>query len=76
MARKKPCEWCEGDKFIQLIDVNEIKNVDACLEIYPDNEFMGIDIEGWNDEGEITVSDGKFEIPMHYCPNCGRKLGF
>ena len=74
MARKKPCEWCDGEKFIALVDADKIKNVDACLEIYPDNGFMGIDIDGINDEGEITLSENRYEIPMHYCPNCGRKL--
>lgn len=77
MARKrKPCWWCESEKFIQLVDTDKIKNVDACLEIYPDNEFMGIDIDGMSDDGELTFSDDRYEIPMHYCPNCGRKLGY
>ena len=47
--------------------------MDADLEIYPDNGFIGIGIVQLNDEGEIILEEN-YDIPMNYCPNCGRKL--
>lgn len=74
MARKKtPCEWCEADNIIHIAEGN--KNVEASLEIYPQNCFMGIIAIGINDEGEMT-SENNVDIPMNFCPNCGRKLGY
>ena len=74
MARKRtPCEWCEAEQFIRVTD--EAKNVDATLEIYPDECFMGLNVQGMNDDGGMTSED-TLDIPMNYCPNCGRKLGY
>jgi predicted RNA-binding Zn-ribbon protein involved in translation (DUF1610 family) len=73
VARKKPCEWCGEEQIIKLSEPNGKINVDATLEIYPDNGFMGIGIIQLNDEGEMVLEEN-YDIPMNYCPNCGRKL--
>ena len=73
MARKKkPCEWCESENFVHIAEGD--KNVEAVIEIYPDQCFIGISVVGINDEGE-TTSEKDVDIPMNFCPNCGRKLG-
>ncbi len=71
MARKKPCEWCEVEQIITVAEGHG--NVQASVEVYPDNCFIGVVVIGINDDGEMT---GKhcIDIPMNYCPNCGRKL--
>ena len=74
MARKRtPCEFCRQETILRGDE--ECRNVDVAVEIYPDNCFMGVSVHGINDEGQTT---GEFEIdiPMNYCPNCGRKLGY
>ena len=74
MARKRtPCEWCEGEHIIRLNE--SCRNVDAVVEMYPDNGFIGIGVQVINDEGEVTAEQD-MEIPLNYCPNCGRKLGY
>lgn len=75
MARKrKPCEWCEGEQFIRL-GTDETRNVRADLEIYPDNCIMAFYVQGLSDDGELTAEES-VDIPMNYCPACGRKLGY
>ena len=75
MARKKkPCEWCEAEQVIRVTD-EYAKNTDATLEIYPDNCFMGLNVQGKSDDNEMTSED-TLDIPINYCPNCGRKLGY
>ena len=72
MARKRtPCEWCNTEQFIRIAE--GAQNVDAVLEIYPDNGLIGISVQAINDEGEVTAAQD-INIPLHYCPNCGRKL--
>lgn len=74
MARKKkPCEWCESEQFFGTED--GAKNVSASLEVYPEEAFMGVIIQGLSDDGELTHEE-RFDIPMHFCPNCGRELGW
>lgn len=74
MARKKkPCEFCNQETILRLAE--ECRNVDAVAEIYPDNGFMSVSVHGINDEGE-TTGEHEIEIPLNYCPNCGRKLGY
>lgn len=75
MARKKkPCEWCESEQII-LVTEEYAKNADATLEIYPYNCFMGLNVQGRSDDGELTT-EATLDIPMNYCPACGRKLGY
>lgn len=72
MARKRtPCEWCNTEHIIRLAE--GARNVDAVMEIYPDNGFIGISVQAINDEGEVKAAQD-VDIPLNYCPNCGRKL--
>ncbi len=71
--KQKPCEWCEQDQFIQT-DYNA-RNVSVQLEVYPDNGTMSILIQGLSDDGALTHEES-WDVPMNFCPNCGRKLGW
>ena len=71
--KRKPCEWCEQEQFIQ--SAYDARNVSAQLEIYPDNCTMAIIIQGQSDDGELTHEES-WDIPMNFCPNCGRRLGY
>ena len=74
MARKrKPCEWCEQDQFISTD--YDARNVSGQIEIYPDNGIISIIFQGMSDDGALTHEES-FDIPMDYCPACGRKLGW
>lgn len=70
MARKtKPCEFCEfeGNYIIENVD-----NLSLTVEVYPWEEFIGVSLVGVSrDEKEVELM---YQLPMHYCPNCGRKL--
>lgn len=72
MARKKkPCEFCEGDW-----DTNqdEVNGHQLCVEVYPENNFIGITSFALDEVGDTTELTA--DIPLNYCPNCGRKLDF
>ena len=71
--KKKPCEWCEQEQIIQT--EYGAPNVSGQLEVYPDNCLMAVCIQGLSDDGAMTHEE-TFDIPMYYCPNCGRKLGW
>ena len=74
MSRKKtPCEWCQGEQIIRLAE--DVRNVQAGLEIYPNNGFMSFYVQGISDDRELTAEDS-VDIPLYFCPACGRKLGF
>lgn len=71
MSRKtKPCEYCEGDR-VTLIEEN-IDNLSIGADAYPENAFLGFYIMGLSaEEKEVDLT---FDIPMNFCPNCGRRL--
>lgn len=71
MARKRtPCEFCNGEYWP---DGKQHRNgYYIWLEVYPDNQIMSV-IAQANDEDGFMIED-YIEIPMNYCPNCGRKL--
>ena len=72
MARKRtPCEWCDGERFFQLAE--SARNVQGGVEIYPDNGFMSFYVQGMDDDGALKAEDS-MDIPLNFCPNCGRKL--
>lgn len=71
--KQKPCEWCEQEHFIQ--SEQDARNVSATLEIYPDNCTMAVIIQGISDDGGLTHEES-WDIPMNFCPNCGRRLGY
>ena len=71
MGRKRtPCEFCEDD---WATDYKDHRN-GYCLwaEIYPFNNLISV-IAQANDENGEMIEDA-IDIPMKYCPNCGRKL--
>lgn len=67
---RKPCEWCEDDNYSEYVtDRNGF-----CLwaELYPFNNVIEV-IAQANDENGYMI-ERRVDIPMNYCPNCGRKL--
>lgn len=71
--KKKPCEWCEQEILIQTNGA--AKNVQGNVEIYPDVGALAVYFFGIDDDGAQTHEES-IHIPLNYCPNCGRKLGF
>lgn len=72
MARRKPCEFCEDDNW-DTYDENK-KGLSLYVEIYPMNNMIGITAYANDECGEVI--EESITLPMNYCPNCGRKLGF
>ena len=70
MAKKKPCDFCEGDFFG---DPDVLKNAEIYFERYPDNGAMGFTVISFSDDHEMNGEE-RYSIPFEYCPQCGRKL--
>ena len=51
------------------------RNVRADVEIYPDNGVIAFCVQGLSDDGELTAEES-VDVPMNFCPACGRKLGY
>jgi len=72
MARKRsPCWFCESEHMDTTTDE---RGIQLTAEVYPDNELIGIVVNGNPDGGEFV--EIQMDIEMHYCPVCGRKCGF
>ena len=69
MAKKKPCEFCEAESFFEE---NGADGHNLLAEVYPDALHIAILSYAKNETGE--TGELTIEIPMNYCPNCGRKL--
>ena len=67
--KRTPCEWCEAEQFYISDEANGHQ---LNVEIYPENETIAV-ISFAHDEGGETTELG-FDMPMNYCPVCGRKL--
>lgn len=68
MTRAKPCEFCEMEG---TVNTDEFGQLQSTVEVYPDNNFIMFGVVGLLDDKEVDIS---YELPMNYCPNCGRKL--
>ena len=74
MARRKKaieCEFCQEEWF----DNRELPNASLAVEVYPNNTHIAIVIQSMTDDGEMNGEEST-EIPMNYCPVCGRELGW
>lgn len=69
--RRKPCEYCGDELFATPYKTH---NNGYCLwaEFYPFNNVISVFAQA-NDENGFMIED-YVDIPMNYCPNCGRKL--
>ena len=73
MARaKKPCEFCETDTYTSEEGTGRHQ---LYVEIYPDNNFIGITSFATNENTEET-EEIYMQIEMNFCPCCGRKLAW
>jgi len=68
--RKKLCVWCEDNMTTEYVSHRN----GYCLwaEIDPFNQKISA-IAQANDENGEMIED-YLEIPMNFCPNCGRDL--
>ena len=69
---KAPCDFCESDVFGSP---DELPNAHIYFESYPDNGSMAFTVFSFSDDREQN-GEGTYSIPFHYCPQCGRKLGW
>jgi hypothetical protein len=69
--RRKPCEFCGDDWFQQEDGKNRML---LSVEVYPFNNFIGITAQANDEIGELQ--EISMQIPMDYCPACGRKLDY
>ncbi len=68
--RKAPCWFCE----MEHIDQSDENGIQLNVEVYPDNQLMGIIASGVNEAGNFN--EAKIDVEMNYCPVCGRKCGY
>lgn len=64
----KPCEFCSMEG---TIDTDEFGQLQSTVEVYPDNNYIGFSVVGLQEDKEVEIM---YEVPMNYCPSCGRKL--
>lgn len=69
--RKTPCEYCGDEMYASAYKTH--KN-GYCLwyECYPFNNVISCLAQANDEDGEMI--EDYVDIPMNYCPNCGRKL--
>lgn len=71
MARKKPCDLCCEEQFY----VENGSNRHALhVEIYPESGVLSVYSYAEDNAGE--TEELQFELPLQYCPSCGRKIGW
>lgn len=73
MAKKAPCEYCEIESWQNLADEDgvEPEHGQATVELYPGN-ILAVTVDMPREDGECD--ELRWQMPMHYCPNCGRRL--
>lgn len=67
--RRKPCELCQDE----IIDSQYVGRSQLCVEIYP--EIGNIYVGAYFDDEAGESQELSYNIPMNFCPNCGRRLG-
>ena len=67
---KKPCEFCQDD---WSSDYKDHRN-GYCLwyDVHPFDNHIMVTAQANDEDGDL-IEDG-IDIPMNYCPVCGRKL--
>lgn len=70
--RTKPCEFC-AEEFFGAPD--EMPNAQVYFEKYPDSGVMSLTVFSFSDDREQNGEE-TYSIPFHYCPECGRELGW
>lgn len=70
MARKRtPCEFCGDERWWS--SQGETQH-ELYIEAYPENNYIGVTSFGLGRSEEIE--ELREELPMNFCPNCGRDL--
>jgi hypothetical protein len=71
MPKKAPCELCED---WQQHKTEGTGNHELYVELYPANGHIAVLSYATKPDGELEELE--MEIPMNYCPNCGKKLQY
>ena len=69
MAKKKPCEYCETETYLNRDGQN---GHELAVEIYPFNNMLSIISFARDEDGE-TIQE-EITLDYEYCMFCGRKL--
>lgn len=68
--KRKPCEFCDGE---YEGETREGRNgYYIWYEVYPFSNLIAFFAQANDEEGEMI--ENYVQIPMNYCPKCGRKL--
>lgn len=67
--KRTPCDYCEAEQFYVQ---DERDGHQLNVEIYPENLMIAIISFAHDECGETT--EISFDLPMNFCPNCGRRL--
>ena len=70
MAKKAPCDFCNGEYEAEYIEHRN--GYCLWLEVYPFNNVMAVMSQANDENGELI--EDHIDIQMNYCPVCGRKL--
>ena len=74
MAKKsKPCDFCEEEHYMEANSRAEIHH-DLLVEVYPFNGHIAV--LSYAQDDTCDMNELTLEIPLNYCPVCGRKLGW
>lgn len=69
--RKTACEYC-GDEMYATPYKTHRNGYCLWAEYYPFNNVISVFAQANDEDGEMI--EDYVDIPMNYCPNCGRKL--
>ena len=71
--KRNPCEFC-GDELCGTDTAYVEHRNGYCLwaEFYPFKNRIVVTAQANDEMGEMI--EDSIELPMNYCPNCGRKL--
>ena len=72
MARRRtPCEYCGDEMYVTPYKTHQNG---YCIwgEYYPFNNVITVLAQANDETGEMI--EDYIDIPMNYCPNCGRRL--
>lgn len=64
----KPCDFCSMEG---VAETDEFGQLQSSVEVYPENGYIVFSVVGLLEEKEV---ENIYEVPMNFCPNCGRKL--
>lgn len=68
---KAPCDFCEEEHYIEAESTANIRH-QLIAEVYPFNGHIAV--LSFAQDDCTDMQELAIEIPLNYCPQCGRKL--